>query len=79
VPASRAPRTATPPGIVVDDEAAQLKGFNSASSASTTYVGHGYLHDGNMNKGEQTARFTAELPKEHLLSRRQQRQIRVGA
>ncbi len=51
-----------PPGIVVDDDAAQLKGFNSASSASSTYVGHGYLHDGNTNKGEQTARFTPDIP-----------------
>jgi len=62
------PRTAAkqvnPAGIVVDDEAAQLKGFNSHSNASATYVGHGYLHDGNTNKGEQTARFTPDLPKD---------------
>ena len=62
------PRTTAKPvnpaGIVVDDEAAQLKGFNSHSNASATYVGHGYLHDGNTNKGEQTARFTPDLPKD---------------
>ena len=61
------PRTsatrATPPGIVVDDEAAQLKGFQSQSTASSTFVGHGYAHDGNTGKGEQTARFTPDLPK----------------
>ncbi len=54
---------ATPPGIVVDDEAAQLKGFQSQSTASNAFVGHAYAHDGNQNKGEQTARFTPELPK----------------
>ncbi|MCX6956643.1 MAG: FAD-dependent oxidoreductase, partial [Verrucomicrobia bacterium] len=53
-----------PPGIVVDDADAQLKGFASASSANSPYVGHGYLHDGNTNKGEQTARFTPEIPKD---------------
>jgi hypothetical protein len=53
-----------PPGVVVDDEAAQLKGFNSHSTASGAFVGHGYLHDGNTNKGEQTARFTPDLPKD---------------
>lgn len=54
---------ANPPGIVVDDEAAQLKGFQSQSSANTPFVGHAYAHDGNANKGEQTARFTPDLPK----------------
>ena len=48
--------------LVVDDADAQLKGFQSASTASALYVEHGYLHDGNANKGEQTARFTPDLP-----------------
>ncbi len=65
LPPRGAPRpAATPPGLVVDDEAAQVKGFGSASSANAPFVGHGYLHDGNMNKGEQTARFTPEIPKD---------------
>jgi hypothetical protein len=55
---------ANPPGIVVDDVDAQLHGFQSASSANAPFVGHGYLHDGNANKGEQTARFTPNLPQE---------------
>ncbi len=62
------PRTAAkqvnPPGIVVDDDAAQLKGFRSSSGANSPFVGHGYLHDANTGKGEQTARFTPELPKD---------------
>ena len=53
---------AKPAGIVVDDADAQVRGFESASTASSTYVGTGYLHDGNANKGAQTARFTADLP-----------------
>ena len=57
-------RNVTPPGIVVDDAEAQLKGFHSASTASSAFVAHGYLHDGNTNKGEQTARFTPDLPRE---------------
>ncbi|MBL9190286.1 MAG: FAD-dependent oxidoreductase [Opitutaceae bacterium] len=53
----------TPPGIVVDDESAQLKGFQSQSSANPPFVGPAYAHDGNQNKGEQSARFTPDLPK----------------
>lgn len=52
------------PGIVIDDADAQLKGFASASSANSPFVGHGYLHDANSNKGEQTARFTPDIPKD---------------
>jgi len=54
----------TLPGIVVDDEAAERKGFDSVSSAISPFVGDGYRHDGNANRGEQWARFRPDLPKE---------------
>jgi hypothetical protein len=50
-------------GIVVDDADAELHGFGTTSTASANYVGHGYAHDGNANKGTQSARFVPDLPK----------------
>src|SRR5437764_551947 len=50
------------PGIVVDDEAATLKGFTATGTTVTPYVGKGYRHDGNSDKGMQSARFTPKLP-----------------
>src|SRR5262249_42786857 len=44
-------------GIVVDDSEASCTGFDSSSTAHTIYVGAGYHHDGNANKGAQSARF----------------------
>jgi hypothetical protein len=64
LPPRTGPKQMNPPGIVVDDDAAQLKGFRSSSGANSPFVGHGYLHDANTDKGEQTARFTPELPKD---------------
>ena len=64
LPPRNGPKQMNPPGIVVDDDAAQLKGFRSSSGANSPFVGHGYLHDANTDKGEQTARFTPELPKD---------------
>ena len=61
LPPRTGPKHVNPPGIVVDDDAAQLKGFRSSSGANAPFVGHGYLHDANTDKGEQTARFTPEL------------------
>jgi hypothetical protein len=49
-------------GVVVDDLDAQRVGFDRNSSAHTTYVDAGYHHDGNGNKGAQTARFVPDLP-----------------
>ncbi len=51
------------PGVVVDDQDAVLKGFDAMSSAHPVFVETGYHHDGNGNKGSQTARFVADLPK----------------
>lgn len=50
-------------GIVVDDTEAVLKGFESVGHTTSPFVGEGYAHDGNERKGEQTARFVADLPK----------------
>ncbi|MBI5380692.1 MAG: FAD-dependent oxidoreductase [Opitutae bacterium] len=48
--------------IVVDDEAAARTGFEHTSTAHSIYVNEGYRHDGNSDKGAQTARFTPDLP-----------------
>ena len=49
-------------GVVVDELDAQRNGFDSHSSAHSKYVDAGYHHDGNNNKGTQTARFVPTLP-----------------
>jgi hypothetical protein len=50
------------PGVVVDDEAAQLTGEWKTSSAAPVYVGNGYRHDNAAQNGKASARFTAKLP-----------------
>lgn len=50
------------PGIVVDDTEATLKGFEATGHTSPGYVGDGYRHDGNADKGAMTARFIPALP-----------------
>ncbi|MGB7158518.1 MAG: FAD-dependent oxidoreductase [Tepidisphaeraceae bacterium] len=50
-------------GIVVDDREATLTGFATPSTSSGKFVQLGYRHDGDTNKGEQTARFAPDLPK----------------
>jgi hypothetical protein len=52
------------PGIVVDDLDAVRVGFDRSSAAHPTYVESGYHHDNNDNKGNQTARFVPDLPRE---------------
>jgi hypothetical protein len=54
------PRTL--PGIVVDDDQAERKGFDAVSAAITPYVGGGYRHDGGIDRGKQSATFTPDLP-----------------
>jgi hypothetical protein len=49
-------------GIVVDDSEAALKGFESTGHTSPGFVGDGYRHDGNAEKGAMTARFAPALP-----------------
>jgi hypothetical protein len=50
------------PGVVVDDDDAQLTGNWQISSSSPGYVGNGYRHDGAAKDGKASARFTAKLP-----------------
>ncbi len=50
------------PGVVVDDSEATKEGFSAESTAASPFVGSGYAHDGNAEKGKQRATFTAKLP-----------------
>lgn len=49
------------PGAVVDEEAAKLRGFSMAGTTVYPYVGRGYRHDGNSEKGHQSARFEFQV------------------
>jgi len=49
-------------GIVVDQKAAVLSGFEAISHAAQPFHGEDYAHDDNQAKGQQTAVFTATLP-----------------
>jgi hypothetical protein len=51
------------PGLVVDDDAAERKGFELFSSSLTPYVGTGYRHDNNVDRGKQTIRYVPDLPR----------------
>ena len=48
-------------GVVVDDSEATLKGFSLTAQTIAGFVGEGYRHDGNAEKGEMSARFTPAL------------------
>ncbi|MFM8905677.1 MAG: FAD-dependent oxidoreductase [Verrucomicrobiota bacterium] len=62
-PVGRGVAKSTLPGIVIDDDQAELKGFGSVSTSTPGFVGEGYRHDGNDGKGAQSAKFTPDLPK----------------
>jgi hypothetical protein len=62
-PVGRGVAKSTLPGIVIDDDQAELKGFGSVSTSTPGFVGEGYRHDGNDGKGTQSAKFTPDLPK----------------
>lgn len=49
-------------GIVVDDSQATKTGAWVAGSSISPYVGDGYLHDNNAEKGKLRIRFTPKLP-----------------
>ncbi len=51
------------PGIVADDDQVKFTGDWTASSSTSGFVGTGYWHDGNAEKGEKTATFVLKLPK----------------
>lgn len=48
-------------GIVVDDSAAERKGFDGTSTAVGPFVGDGYRHDGGKDRGKQWARFAPPM------------------
>jgi hypothetical protein len=50
------------PGIVVDDAAAKRVGAWQHSRYHQRYIGEGYLHDNNEDKGSKTLTFDPELP-----------------
>lgn len=50
-------------GIVIDDTKAKKVGPWTVSKFSNFFIGTGYLHDENKNKGELTLSFTPEFPK----------------
>ncbi|HVA48851.1 MAG TPA: FAD-dependent oxidoreductase [Pirellulales bacterium] len=54
---------ATLPGIVADDVRAEREGEWSESAAIGGFIGAGYLHDGNAEKGRKSLRFKLEVKK----------------
>jgi hypothetical protein len=48
-------------GVVVDDSEATLKGFSLTAQTIAGFVGEGYRHDGNAEKGAMSARFNPAL------------------
>ncbi len=51
------------PGIVLDDSQAKKVGVWKDSKYSGSYIGDGYIHDLDQNKGEKTLTFIPELPR----------------
>jgi hypothetical protein len=49
------------PGVVVDDDQAELTGDWPTSAAIGPYVGQGYRHDGDAGKGSKSATFNVTL------------------
>ena len=49
-------------GTLMDDKDAAAKGHWQQSSAARKFVGDGYCHDGNEDKGEKTLTFSVKLP-----------------
>ncbi len=50
-------------GILVDDHEAKTTGAWSFSASTGSYVGNGYLHDGNEEKGKRSVRFAPRIEK----------------
>lgn len=49
-------------GVVVDDAQAAKTGDWSEGHAATKFIGDGYSHDGNADKGQKSLLFTGKLP-----------------
>ncbi len=54
------------PGILVDDEDAKKTGKWKPSTYFKDFVGPGYVHDDNKNKGELSIEYSARLPESGL-------------
>ncbi len=52
------------PGLVIDDQQAVLQGFASVGTVIGPFVASGYRHDGNAEKGQQSARFPLRIDKD---------------
>jgi len=52
-----------PAGLITDDARAKLTGDWSMSHAQEPYLGAGYLHDANTDKGKKSARFEVAIAK----------------
>ncbi|MGL4419270.1 MAG: DUF1553 domain-containing protein [Gemmataceae bacterium] len=50
------------PGVPIDENRAKAVGEWTKSTSTKTFIGEGYLHDGNTGKGEKTLTFTPDLP-----------------
>ena len=50
------------PGIVVDEKDAKVEGTWQFSQYSQNYLDEGYLHDGNIGKGEKAIMFSTNIP-----------------
>ncbi|QDV45320.1 Xanthan lyase precursor [Stieleria neptunia] len=50
-------------GTVIDDEAAERTGFHATSQVVGPFVGVGYRHDGDTDKGHQSIRFPVTIEK----------------
>lgn len=53
-------------GVIVDDDQAERTGFETISTANPPYVGRGYRHDGNSNRGQQRAVYVPNIKEEGL-------------
>jgi hypothetical protein len=62
LPAQGVVSAASIAGVVLDDSQAKQVGTWTKSKYSNNYIGDGYLHDGNTDKGKKTLTFTPKLP-----------------
>ena len=59
-------------GIVIDEEEADLSGFSMGGHTVWPWVGPGYRHDGNSDKGHQIAKYSVTVKKSGRY------QVRIG-
>lgn len=59
-------------GVVIDEEDAKLQGFSMGGTTVYPYVQFGYRHDGNTEKGYQSATFSFEVDQSGI------HEVRIG-